>query len=29
MPCMKNVYKDKRASAHWSAARNEARPWSR
>ena len=29
MPCMKNNYKDKEASAHWSAARNEQRPWSR
>ena len=25
MPCMKRVYKDKWASAHWSAARNEER----
>ena len=25
---MKRVYKDNKASAHWSAARNEERPWS-
>ena len=25
MPCMKKVYRDKKASVHWSAARNEER----
>ena len=25
MPCMKRVYKDKKASVHWSAARNKER----
>ena len=25
MPCMKRVYRDKRASVHWSAARNKER----
>ena len=25
MPCMKRVYKDKKASFHWSAARKKAR----
>ena len=29
MPCMKRTYRDKKASAHWSAARNEERPSSR
>ena len=29
MPCMKRVYRDKQAMAHWSAARNEERPSSR
>ena len=29
MLCMKRVYKDKKASVHWSAARNEERPSSR
>ena len=29
MPCMKKVYRDKKASVHWSAARNEERPSSR
>ena len=29
MPCMKEVYKDKWASVHWSAARNEERSSSR
>ena len=29
MPCMKRVYRDKKASAHWSAARNEERSRSR
>ena len=28
MPCMKRVYTDKKASVHWSAARNEEPPWS-
>ena len=26
MPCMKRVYRDKNASVHWPAARNEKRP---
>ena len=25
MPCMKRVYRDKKASVHWSAARNKER----
>ena len=25
MPCMKRVYKEKKASFHWSAARNKER----
>ena len=25
MPCMKRVYRDKKASFHWSAARNKER----
>ena len=25
MPCMKKVYKDKKASVHWSAAKNKER----
>ena len=25
MPCMKRVYKDEKASVHWSAARNKER----
>ena len=29
MPCMKRAYKDKSASVHWSAARNEESSWSR
>ena len=29
MPCMKKVYRDKKATAQWSAARNEERPSSR
>ena len=29
MPCMKRVYRDKLASVHWSAARNEERSRSR
>ena len=29
MPCMKRVYRGKKASVHWSAARNEERPSSR
>ena len=29
MPCMKRVYRDKNATVHWSAIRNDERPWSR
>ena len=29
MPCMKRVYRDKKASVHWSGARNEERSHSR
>ena len=28
MPCVKRVYRDTKASVHWSAARNEERLWS-
>ena len=29
MPCMKKVYKDKKATVHWSATGNEERIWPR
>ena len=29
MPCMKSICKNRKASVHWSATRNEQRPWSR